>query len=697
MWGEFALVALVMAAILLVPGYLVMRALGARGVWPVLFAPIVSLSLIAIVGQLLALVHIPSSPALLLGIVIVLPAVALFLLRKKNLDLDLPRIEPWIPLVYLVIGAALGYNLFVSRLGEPDALFQAYDVTQHLNLIQAMADSGTFSSLGTSPYLSAADQAIDPLRNGGFYPAAWHALCALTVQATGCSVPLVINVSMFVLACLAFPLATLALVGVLFGESRAAQISGALVSLAFVSFPWNLLAFGPVYANVAGFALMPCATALFIHFLSDGASSSVRARTFAVLLVSVVGLALCHPNTIFTCIVFLMPYCVARICDACNERGWDTSRKLGLSAAFIAVCAGFWLLCYHLPIFRDTVTHVWPMFATLFQGLVNILTLCYNLGFNYETAAQLVLGALVIAGSVRALHVRGKRWLVVSYALTCTILLAAATQEGELKQTLAGFWYTDPMRLAAIAAIAAIPLAVFGATWAYENVVRAMGAYNGPRNAQTHPTRIALVAACLFLAVNFMPEFNLPGLHYKYTDAEWDEHLGEPAYAWPKSFHTTYGDFREEIELTYSYSQPLDVGERFFLDKLEAQAAIPEGDLVINNPMDGSFLAYGTNGLRVYYRNFVGFGGSNESEESRVIRQRLCDYATDPEVQAAVESLDARYVLVMRGDENQSGFINLRGDYDEELFSGISSITDTTPGFTCVAEIGHLKLYQIDR
>lgn len=697
MWGEFALVALVMAAILLVPGYLVMRALGARGVWPVLFAPIVSLSLIAIVGQLLALVHIPSSPALLLGIVVVLPAVALFLLRRKGLDLGLPRIEPWIPLVYLVIGAALGYNLFVSRLGEPDALFQAYDVTQHLNLIQAMADSGSFSSLGTSPYLSAADQAIDPLRNGGFYPAAWHALCALTVQATGCSVPLVINVSMFVLACLAFPLAMLALVGVLFGESRAAQVSGALVSLAFVSFPWNLLAFGPVYANVAGFALMPCATALFIHFLSDGASPSVRARTLAILLVSVVGLALCHPNTIFTCIVFLMPFCVARICDACNKKGWDTPRKLALSVTFIAVCAGFWLLCYHLPIFKDTVTHVWPMFATVFQELINILTLCYNLGFNYETAAQLVLGALVAVGAARALHVRGKRWLVASYLLTCVILLAAVTQEGELKQTLAGFWYTDPMRLAAIAAIAAIPLAVIGAMWVYENIVRATRAYNRPRNAHTHPTRIALIMACLFLVVNFMPEFNLPGLHYTYSEEEIEEYRGEPGYTWPKSFHTTYGDFRKEIALTYSYSQPLDVGERFFLDKLEAKSLVPEGDLIINNPMDGSFLAYGINGLRIYYRNFVGFGGSNESEESRIIRQRLCDYTTDPEVQAAVESLDAKYVLVMRGDENQSGFINLRGDYDAELFSGISSITDTTPGFTCVTEIGRLKLYQINR
>ena len=114
--------------------------------------------------------------------------------------------------------------------------------------------------------------------------------------------------------------------------------------------------------------------------------------------------------------------------------------------------------------------------------------------------------------------------------------------------------------------------------------------------------------------------------------------------------------------------------------------------------MDGSFLAYGTTGLRVYYRNFVGgYGDENETEESKIIRERLCDYATNPEVQAAVESVDARYVIVLRDGEEKSAFINLRGDYDESLFAGISSITSETPGFTCVCESGALGLYKIDR
>lgn len=698
MWNEFALVLLVTLGVLLIPGYLSMRAIGAKGAWPVLLAPIVGLSLIAIVGQAFALIHIASTPLTLLGVVVSLPLLGLLLTRRRNLNLMLPRVEPWALVLCLVLGIALGYNLFLSRLGTPYSLFQAYDVTQHLNLIQSMADSGTLTSLNVGPYLSAADQAIDPLGNTGFYPAAWHAVCALVVQITGCSVPLVINASMFALSCIAFPLSVLALVGVLFPESRTAHYCGSLTSLAFVAFPWNLLAFGPVYANVAGFSLMPSAMALFVHMLSNGPSPAMRARTLSALAISAVGLALCHPNTIFTCIVFLAPYCISRICDACGARGWGILRKIVFSVAFAALCAGFWVLCYHLPVFQGTVTHVWPPFSRLFQQVINILTLCYNMGFNYETAAQIVLGILVIAGAIRALHTPGRRWLLASYMLICYILLVSATHQDELKQLLAGFWYTDPMRLAAIAAIAGIPLATLGAAWAYDTLVKLVAANNGARGARPNRLLIAASAAAAFLILNFMPEFNFPGLHHKYTLQEQEAYKYEQVRDWPKSVHTTFGDFRKGIEDAYSVDQPLDVSEQLFLNKIKIQSLVPEDDLVINNPMDGSFLAYGTTGLRVYYRNFVGgYGDENETEESKIIRERLCDYATDPEVQAAVESVDARYVIVLRDGEEKSAFINLRGDYDESLFAGISSITSETPGFTCICESGALGLYEIDR
>lgn len=697
MWAEFVFVSILLTGILLIPGFLLMRAIGARGLWAVLLAPIASLSLIAIIGQVLALAHIPSSPVLVLGIATVPALVACIVSHRACLDLSLPRISPLAFALCLLLGVALGYNLFLSRLDAPDALFQAYDVTQHLYLIRAMADSGLFTSLDASPYLTSADQAIAPLSVGGFYPAAWHALCALVVQATGCSAPLVINASMFVLCFLAFPLGVLALVSTLFGDSTKTQVCGALVSLAFVAFPWNLITFGPIYANVAGFALMPSAMALFVRLFADMLTTAERARMFGALLLSAIGLALCHPNTIFSCIVFLAPYCVSRICDACNAKGWNTPKKLVLSTLFIAFCLAFWVICFKLPIFKDTVTHVWPPFTRAFQVLINVLTLCYSFGFNYETAAQILLGLLVVFGIVKALYTPGKRWLVVSYALICYILLISTTHADEFKQLLAGFWYTDPMRLAAISAIAAIPLAALGAQWAYESIAKLVAIYNNRLEAHTHRTVIACVTAGLFLLVNFMPEFNFPGLHHGYSEEESAAYKTLEYRDWPKSVHTTFGDYRRAVEDAYSSTQPLDPLEEQFVDRLKTEEPSLSSDLIINNPMDGSFLTYGTDNLRLYYRKFVGFGSSSESKESRIIRERLCNYATDPEVQAAVEAIDARYVLVLRGNSRDAGFINLRQDYNETLFTGITSITEDTPGFTLVDKLGSMKLYKIDR
>lgn len=697
MWPTLALPITSIAAILFIPGILLLRAIGFKGYWTVMLAPIFGLSLIAIIGQILALTNVPSTPVTTLGSAILLPTILLVMQLKRGWTLSLPTIPFWLPLLCLILGFALGDNLFLSRIGSPDALLQEYDVTQHLNLIRSMADSGTFTSFQVSPYLTAADQAIAPTSTGGFYPAAWHAVCALAVQITGCSVPLVINASMVILAFVAFPFCMVALITILFGDSKKMQICGALTSLAFVAFPWNLLTFGPIYANVAGFALMPAAMTLFVLLLSDNIAIPARLRTLAALLLSIFGLALCHPNTIFTCIVFLAPYCISRICTTCNKTGMTAAKKYGLCSLFIVVCVGFWLICYHLPIFKDTVSHVWPPYTRTFQSVVNILTLCYNFGFHFETGAQLLLGILVVFGCIRALHMHNKRWMVASYALICFILLVSATRSDELKQLLAGFWYTDPMRLASIAAIAAMPLAALGCVWTYDTTVAIVEAYCNRFHRELNHGLIATFLASLFLLANFIPEFNFPGLHKQYSAQEAKKYCSLEQRDWPKSVHTTFGDYRAEVENRYSYTEPIDLGEKYFIDRLDTEDYSLTNNLVINNPMDGSFLAYGTDGIRLYYRNFVGYGGSNETTESRIIREHLNEYASNPDVQEAVEAIDARYVLQLRDGGYEAGFINLRGDYNETQFIGITSITEDTPGFTCVYDIGILKLYEIDR
>lgn len=696
MWIEFYFVALVMCLMLVVPGHLFLRALGMERVWAICSSPLVSLSLIALFGQALSLVGIAATPVLVLCPLVLLPAAALVAMRRRGLEpLDLPRIEPWIPLAYVAVGAALGYNLYISRLGSPDALFQAYDITQHVGLIQSMSESGRLTSIGASAYLSATDAAIAPVDLSGFYPAAWHSFCALAVMLTGTSVTVAINASMFVIPCIAFPLAMLALLASLFPESRGLQACGALTSLAFVAFPWNLIAFGPVYPNVVGFSLMPSAMALFVNFLGKYRRASERVRLLVTIALCALGLALCHPNTIFTCVALLAPYVVHRICDTCNERGASPLVKALAAGGFVLFVAAFWVVSYHLPFLQSTVTHVWDPFAWAWQEIVNILTLSYTFGFNVEISAQLVLAALVVFGFVKAIMTPGRRWLAASYLIVCYILLISVTHQDEYKQMLAGFWYTDPMRLASNCAIAAIPLATLGIKWVFDVVRRVVGAYNSPKGRPVAVPLVIVSVSALFLLVNFMPEFNLAGMHYVYSDKELEANskIAE-VRDWPKHFHTTFGDYRSLAEEVFSYTQPLDKSERAFVDKVK-ELVESEDALIVNNPMDGSFLAYGTDGLRLYYRNFIGF--ETETELSRTIRLHLNEYAHNEVVRQAVEDVDARYVLVMNGDEDEASFINMRGNYDADMFSGITSITRDTEGFTFVYGFGRMALYKIDR
>lgn len=695
MWSDFYVSAVVLAAILLVPGYLALRAVGMARPTSACCAPIVSITLLSVLGQLLAFAGIPSSPLVLLAPLVAVLAVAALVARRHVTQLAPPRVSAWVPLVFLLVGMAFSHSLFSTRLDDATQLFQAYDLTHHLNTLEAMAESGRFTSFGVSPYLTAADEAIAPVDYSTFYPSAYHVVCALAMQITGVTAPVIINSSMFVYTGVVFPLAMAAFLGSIFPDNRRTVLFGAIASVSFVAFPWLLLAFGPVFPNIAGFACMPAAMTFFVELIEPDATRSGRARLAIVLVATVAGMALLHPNTVFTCVVILAPYAVTRIWNARVLVGRGKHERMGACLAFVVFCLVVWLVCYRLPLLQDIVTHQWNSFARPWQEVVNILTQTYSLGFFSEVAAQFLLGALVIVGAVSALYVPGRRWITVSYALTCVICFMGATRNDELQHLFAGFWYTDPMRLGAMASIAAMPLAAMGLNWVYETAMGVLEGYNERRGRRTHPAIVAAVVSCGFALVNFMPEFNLPGLHYEYKESEISfNRIVKDSRDWAKSVHTTFGDYRDVIVDVYTYDTPLDSGEEIFLGKVKE--LVEDDALVLNDPMDGSFLAYGYNGLRVYNRNFTGYVGSRETAESEVIRTRLCDIATDDEVREAVESVGARYVIVMRQDESEYSLINQRGDYKPELFSGISSIGPDTPGFTRVLRYGTMSLYRID-
>lgn len=719
MFSQLVVPMAILLLLLVVPGYLFLSAFGLPWTWAFCTAPIVSMGLVGIVGEIYNVLHIPAVPLTVFGPLVAILVLANVAMRhaqqrndaQKSKEIPfahrvLPTISWWAPMLFVAVGLLVCNNVFMSELDSADAVLQHYDVTHHLNIIQAFFDARNISSLGINPYLAPEDAAIMPYGLSAVYPSGWYGICALLMHVTGVSAPIAINASMAVFMGVVLPLASLAWASMAFEGRRVMIVPVALTCVSFATFPYSMLIFGPLYPNLAGFVALPATSALFMFFVralthtEDGSTQGHglrRAGLYAIpFVIASAGQALLHPNTLFSIFLIHIPYCAWCIYDYCvNTRNTGKRVALGTMAIFIAVCAIIWTGCFLSPAFDSIVGEFWPGFAYSWQEVVNILTQTYVLGFFNEIAAQVVLGILVIIGWVCCAYDKRTSWMAVSYVMVCFVnFVAAVVRNVTIKQFFAGFWYTDAMRLAAMACLLAALLAGRGFAWVYQNTCLVFTRYNDRLGRKTHRLLIACVLGFAFLVQNFMPGFNWPGAHKLISDAEFNEKVLDGREYDTQTVKTTFGDFRQLIRDAYNSNLPIDEQEREFLR--EMAQIVPAGALIINDPMDGSFLAYGGMGLRVYYREFGYAGGSTETPTSAVIRTKLCDIASDPEVRKAVDEIGAQYVLVMSEQNSSWSFINLRGDYSHSEFAGISGITSQTPGFTCLLTNGPCSLYKID-
>lgn len=156
---------------------------------------------------------------------------------------------------------------FVVSLNGPDSFSQHSDNMAHLGKIKAMIESGYFSTLSTSSYNAVFDSSQIPFEGVGFYPSAWHVVCALVGSVLDCSPGLTENAVNFVLAALVLPCA-MCLLGdrVSRGDKRFSLACGAF-SCIFAAFPIGLYLFGPLYPNAASYCCLPILLVIFLDFL----------------------------------------------------------------------------------------------------------------------------------------------------------------------------------------------------------------------------------------------------------------------------------------------------------------------------------------------------------------------------------------------------------------------------------------------
>ncbi|WP_130810668.1 DUF6541 family protein [Olsenella sp. Marseille-P4559] len=683
MWPLFFLACLLALVVIYLPGALALRALGLRIEDAIACAPLYGIAFLAINAMVLPYLGIPASLLALVGPMLVFGAAAYAMAsaRRRRTAGDKASATPdgdciqvcghgvpaWsVLVVYGIVGVALCCLTFVRNLGDPQAFVQEFDNCFHLAAIRTYLSTGNFSSSSSFYYVPGG--AMPLVSQAGFYPSAWHDLCALVAQTLSAPVTLAVNAVNATLVGVVFPVSAFFLLRKAFPGGDSVVVAGLSVAPCFACFPWDFLTFGPLYPNLLTNTLVPLGVGAFVVFAWPGGKRGVRLRMLVVFILACVAQGLSQPNGIFTMAALLAAYVVwaaMRAARLAREAGRRAPAPLAAGViAFFAVGL-IWAGCYKLPMLRAVVTFdYWQSSMGVRDGALAAL----SLGMNGHPA-QWALAVLVILGAVLAVIDRSRDhwWLAVSWAFILICFVIDVSTEGLIKRLTCGFWYADPHRIAANLSLAAVPLAAFGLSWLGEKASCLL------RRAEDSVVPLAVGAAAL-LVVSF-PAYLPTGSTEGSTAFA---NLGVSVVGQSDLIH-----------------HPLTAEEFEF--SREALAAIPEGSLVINESEDGSVYLYPLLDANIYYRAISFFDGSkNETAESLLIRHHLYEYASRQDVRDAVASIGARYVLVLdQGPDEGAGRRRLLS-YDPEQWDGIEGITDGTPGFKVILARDDMRLYEIE-
>ena len=229
-------------------------------------------------------------------------------------------------------------------------------------------------------------------------------LCATVALATNVSVTSAINAVNLALMAVVYPLSMLLLLSTIFpGRTRVVAL-GAVAALTLTIFPWGICNWGPVYPNIAAFAMLPAICALFMRAFDQDESRRATVDHLVAWFLSTCGAVLLHPNVVFSMAVFLAPWIVARLSSSSLRVRIGSRVSIGprvLAVAFAVFCVVAWIGATKIPAFADLVSYHWDSFAEGDGALTNVLHLSYMRGmWPAPDAEQLFPAALLLVGGV---------------------------------------------------------------------------------------------------------------------------------------------------------------------------------------------------------------------------------------------------------------------------------------------------------
>jgi len=670
MWASFFICAIVATCLLYVPGALLLRAARRPLVACVAAAPLVSVSAYALLAIAYGAVGIPASAVTLLAPVLVV-AVASFAVSVHRGGLRVGGEDParsrqllYLLVLYMLVGLVICFKFFVEPLDGAASFEWNYDVTKHLNQIWQFACTDNWSMLRTTLY----DNALVSEFPRAYYPAAWHIVPAMCVQLVDAQPAVAMNAMNAAVIGLIIPGTFFYLLQHVMRRPLVLVLCSPL-PLAFGVYPWRMVSGAALYPIVLGLAFLPVAIAVFDRLCARVASGERPAGDVALLAGALLACALCHPITVFTAGVICLFVLLGHVVRARRAAG-DATRTIALRVTVIlAVCACVWVLLYLSPALKGVTAYInesYTDFASQYQAFSDVAFLSFAV-----VPAHFVLAPLVWLGIAYTCWRHEYLWATCGFLAFGAMYYIVATRTGTITHLVAGFWYSDPDRLAASAAICGVVLAALGVHALSRLATAAIRACR-LEHLLAGGYRDGVIIACvvIFCTCNFFCNFKF---------------RHEPEMT-PTTFGYLYSTAKEHNKLEESV---LDDEERDFLDEVKL---IVGDDLVLNLPMDGSAFAYATDDINVYFRRY----SFTEDETNELIVTSLCDIEEDADVRKLVDKLDARYVLLLDCTLDETdGVSSFYVGFDAEDWTGFAIRPRQTEGFELVLAEGDMRLYRI--
>ena len=557
-WPAIALPLIAATAVVVVLGVPIALALRARGYALITIPVVATFANLSISPTLAALAGVPWSllPAAALSLaitVLLLPFWRLLAHRDSRHPLSMRRTRRQLimPLGFAGLGGALVMSLMVRHMWAPDAVSQTYDANFHLNLVRAFLDSGNASPLNVD--LSSPGRPT-------FYPAVWHAFVALIAQLSNASVPLATNAGMLFVVGVVWPIGVVAMSRALFGPSRRVAFVAGVVAASLPSVPYTLASYGVLYPNMLSMLLLPFALTGLIKLLHHGRADTTDPlspiATWLTFLAALGAASVAHPTALYTFVLLATPAVMGAVVRGWRIGGAHRAGSVMGGVATLGFIAGLWYL-------GRTSDNTWDTQKSFIGSVLEGALGAPRLGSNAAVLLLLILLSFVVTVRQRRLRWLGLAWIVsvVFYGIS-----NGFPWHG-VRTLLTGPWYNDSWRLAAVVAIAAVPLLVLVLT-RMVSLLRFTLRHRLRSDNRRRTTIAAIAAAALLITALQSPGIGAVAL---YVQSKYE----------PRADHAPL----------------LDEDERTLLDRIDEN--VPEDATLINNPWNGGALAEALTGRNV--------------------------------------------------------------------------------------------------